>query len=412
MGLRVLHLSTYDTNGGAARAAYSLHCAMLKHGIDSRMLVGHKATQDPTVSQVDQGRFATARYLDRALWKLQRSLDTTWRSPARFGSLPVEQINQSGADVVNLHWVTDGFMSIETIGQITKPIVWSMYDMWPFTGTEHYTHDSPDARWRSGYTKDNRPSADTGLDLDRWTFNRKMHAWGTRNTPISMVPASTWLRDATQASLLMKDLPVFRIPHVVDTERFTPGSREAARRALNLPADVPILLFLASAGVRDERKGFDLLVQALPALTQQHPDAHLVIVGPVQPGEVPPQAIPIIWAGKAMNHEHLASLYSAADVTVVPSRVDNMPLTAMEAQTMGRAVVAFRIGGLPDIIEHGRTGLLADPANTEDLARCLIAALEHAKTLNLGESARLHAEKSWSSAVVVDQYRAVYNEEI
>ena len=156
MTLRVLHVSTYATNGGAARAASALNSAMKVEGIDSSIL---------TAGGV---KFRIASELDRRLWKLQKSEVTTWRSPAFFRSLDAETLNQFPADVINLHWVTDGFLSVEEIGKITKPVVWSMYDMWPFCGTEHYGVNSPHARWRTGYSTTNRPSTESGVDLDRW----------------------------------------------------------------------------------------------------------------------------------------------------------------------------------------------------------------------------------------------------
>lgn len=131
-------------------------------------------------------------------------------------------------------------------------------------------------------------------------------------------------------------------------------------------------------------------------------------MGPPQPEAAPGPGIPITWAGEATTHERLASLYAAADVTVVPSREDNMPLTAMEAQTIGCPVVSFRIGGLPDIVEHGRTGHLARPEETNDLAACLLTALDRATSAGMGEAARARAQTTWSPAVVVEQYVDLY----
>ena len=220
MALRVLHLSTYATNGGAARAASALNHAMQQQGIDSRMITGHGP------------HFTAARTLDRQFWRLQRSPTQTWRSPARFASITAAHINRSSADVVNLHWVTDGFLSVEEIGRITKPIVWAMYDMWPFSGTEHYGTDASSARWRTGYTRRNRSDDERGLDLDRWTYERKQRHWPPGGNAIHMVPASTWLEQTTQESALMGDWPITRIPHVVDTDAFSPMSKEQARQQL------------------------------------------------------------------------------------------------------------------------------------------------------------------------------------
>ncbi|MCX6431885.1 MAG: glycosyltransferase [Actinobacteria bacterium] len=394
MSPSVLHLSTYDTNGGAARAADALHRAMLQEGVDS------------TLRTAAGTRFRLASELDRQLWRLQTSPTKTWRSPARFGSLSAHEINSSQADVVNLHWVTDGFLSVEEIGRITKPVVWSLYDMWPFAGTEHYGADTPDARWREGYTRANRPGDESGVDLDRWTWQRKQRHW---TKPMAIVAASTWLQDRAQNSALMGAWPHHRIPHVIDCHTFGPMPMNTARGQLGLPADVPLILFLASAGITDRRKGWDLLDQALGEVRAAIPDVEVVIVGPRDVDYRSPSGTPIHWRGSIDGNEALALHYNAANVTAVPSREDNMPLTAMEAQSCGRPVVAFRIGGLPDIIEHHVTGYLAPEGNTALLAEGLTQALNDSLHQdNWGRAARQRALRTWSTTPVVEQYQAVY----
>lgn len=393
----VLHLSTYASNGGAARAASALHRAMEREGV-------------PSTLRTAQGtRFRIASELDRRLWSFQRSPLTTWRSPARFGSLNAREINASGADVVNLHWVTDGFLTVEQIARIEKPVVWSLYDMWPFCGTEHYGVDSPDARWRSGYSRHTRSHDDSGWDLDRDTWERKRRLW----RPMQIVPASTWLAEAAEASALMSNWPITRIPHVVDANAFSPMDRAEARQSLGLPPDVPLVLFLASAGIRDHRKGFDLLEQALPTVRDTHPAVQLVVVGPADPGHASASGVPIHWSGTVAGDEALRLHYCAADVLAAPSREDNMPLTAMEAQTCGRAVVAFDIGGLPDIIEHHVTGFLAPEGDISSLADGLGQAIEDARANDVwGRAARSRAVDTWSGEVVVRQYLEVYEQAI
>ena len=386
---------------------------MVDHGVASRMQVARKETTDATVVAGNPMRFRLASELDRRLWRLQRSPVITWRSPARFGSMNTAAINRSGADVVNLHWITDGFLSIEAIGRIELPIVWSMYDMWPFAGSEHYGTDTPDARWRTGYTPVNRPSAESGFDLDRWTFERKQQHW---TTPMHMVPASSWLTDATRSSALMRGWPVTRIPHVVDTELFAPMDRAQARRALGLDEEAPTVVFLASAGIGDARKGWDLLAQALGLL--RHPQLQVVVVGP-QPDEgersqaEQQTGARIHWHGVATTSAEVRLLHCAGDVTAVPSREDNLPLTALEAHACGRPIVAFALGGLPDIVESGASGHLAAPFDTADLAAGLQAMLDDAANgAAAGKRARERALAGWSPQAVVPAYLDVYAEAI
>ena len=350
-------------------------------------------------------RFRVARELDRQLWRLQRSPVVTWRSPARFGSLSADTINSSDADIVNLHWVTNGFLSIEAIGRITKPVVWSLYDMWTFCGTEHYGVDSPDARWRQGYLRSNRLAGETGVDIDRDAWRRKVKSW----MPMHVVPASTWLTTAATNSALMHDWPITRIPHVIDTSAFAPQDMHDARQRLGLPPHAPLILFLASAGIQDRRKGWDLLEAALPTVRLTHPDVQVVVAGPTTTGYTSESGVTIHWRGSVEGDEALRELYTACDVTAAPSREDNMPLTAMEAQTCGRAVVAFDIGGLPDIVSHHETGYLAPEGDIDLLALGLTQAISDSVGTNAwGTAARARAMNTWSPQRVVAQYLDIY----
>ncbi len=350
---RVLHLSTYDANGGAGRAAFALHASMVSAGVDSRLWVGRNQHQASGERAVHPLRFRINSSLDQRLWHLQRSPARSWRSPAYFSSISARAINASDADVVHLHWVPDGLLSIRQIGLITKPIIWSLVDMWPFSGTEHYGSTAADARWVQGYTKANRPAGEGGIDLDRRAWERKRRDW---RRPITFAAASSWMAECLQRSALLQHAPMIRVPHVLGSA-FRPGSDQAAARVrTQLPAGVPLILFISSGGIADSRKGWDLLESALPAVQARFPDAEVVILGPKSPDHRSPSGVRLHWAGSILDDERLADYYAATDITVVPSREDNMPLSAMEAQTMGRPVAAFAIGGLADRVVHPANG--------------------------------------------------------
>lgn len=377
--------------------------------MDSRLWVGRNQHNAAGETPVHPFRFRVNSSLDQRAWRLQRSPTKSWRSPAYFSSISARAINESDADVVHLHWVTDGLLSIRQIGLITKPIVWSLVDMWPFSGTEHYGSTAPDARWVAGYTRENRPSNEGGLDLDRRAWERKRRDW---RRPITFAAASSWMADCLQRSALFRAAPVVRVPHVLGSA-FKPDADQAAARArLQLPADIPLILFISSGGITDERKGWDLLEAALPVVRARMPRVEVVILGPASPDHQSPSGVPLHWAGSIDGDERLADYYAAADITVVPSREDNMPLSAMEAQTMGRPVAAFNIGGLPDIVAHKSTGYLAQPFDVDDLATGIITCLnDRDNACAWGKEAEARAQRTWSPDVVIprllDAYAAV-----
>ncbi len=366
-----------------------------------------KTLDDQSVVASPDLRFRIANELEHRLWALQKSPLVTWRSAAYFSSLSARQINASNADVVNIHWATDGFLSIREIGRITKPVIWSVYDMWTFSGTEHYGTDTPDARWRTGYTRANRPADEHGIDLDRLAWQRKAKHW---RAPRQVVTASSWMTGAVRASALMGSWPTRTIPHVIDCEAFRPIEMSEARDRLGLPQRTPLVLFLASAGIHDDRKGWDLLDGALVEARRAIPDVEVVVVGPISEGYETTSGARIHWRGSVKGDEQLALHYNAANVTAVPSREDNMPLTAMEAQSCGRPVVAFAIGGLVDIV--GKiTGHLSPAGDTGSLAQGLVAAIRDSRAGDSwGDAARQRSIATWSRQAVVPKYLEAYEE--
>lgn len=402
---------------------------MVRQGVDSTLLTAVPSTAVPSANgatapdpriiglpgRLGRLRFLAARELEHRLWHVQSSSLRTWRSPALFGALRARSIDALGADVVNLHWVTDGLLTITEIGRIRTPAAWSLYDMWAFCGSEHYGVDTPDARWRTGYTPANRPRADRGIDLDRICWSRKQGHW---QSPLELVAASSWMASRVSSSALMRSWPLSTVPHPIDCQVFTPRERAIARQHLGIDGSGPVVLFLSSAGTSDTRKGWDLLHGALQRVRRTHPGARALIVGPTSAEQARPQDgdaraddQSLIWAGTVKDDARLAWHYAAADVVAVPSREDNMPLTAMEAQACGRSVVAFRIGGLPDIVEHGRTGLLADAIDIDLLADALESALDDALGADaMGRAARDRAVALWSDEPVVNGYLRVYEQ--
>lgn len=402
--MRVLHLSTYAGSTGAGRAAYSLHQALRGAGVDSQMLVASSAVREPGITELggrSQVRWRLAQRADRALWNLQRSANSSWRSPAYFGASLREHIDRVDPDVINLHWVTNGFLTVEDIGRLGRPVVWSMYDMWPFSGAEHY--GSLTTRIRDGYNPGNRPAGDAGVDLDRWTWQRKKQHW---RVPMHMVAASRWLEELTHESALLRDWPVSRIPHAVDDSVFVPGDAQAARTYWGLDSDKPTIAFLASAGLGDHRKGGDVLLQALHIMRTAGEDFQTLIAGP-KTSDVPRGVGDVRWVESLRSDTELCAFYQAASAVAVPSREDTMPLVALEAQMCGVPVVASDVGGLPDAVDDQVSGALVPAGDPDALAKAL-AGVVHRGSAEQPRQTRDRAYSLWSFAAVGKQYEQLY----
>jgi glycosyltransferase involved in cell wall biosynthesis len=409
--VKVCHVSRTDAGGGAARAATRLHQALIEHSVDSHIVVDIARSAAPRVhggaGALERTWSRATPRLERALLKAQRSENEILHSAAILPGASLRRIQARQPDIVNLHWVAGGCLSVRQIGRITGPVVWTMHDMWPFCGAEHYAPAGDGARWELGYSEQNRPAGHHGVDLDRWTWQRKRRNWGRRS--FNLVTPSRWLADCAQRSALFRTMPVTVIPNALPTGTFRPYDRRAARQELGLPVDSPLILFGAYGGTDSHIKGFDLLQEAAIAVRREQPDARAVLVGTSAANAREPDRLPTHRLGHIADDVLLAKVYSAADVVVVPSRQDNLPQVATEAQACGTPVVAFRTTGLPDTVQHEATGYLAEPFDPADLARGITWALvDPERRQRLEVAARRRAERLWSPATVARQYVQLY----
>lgn len=409
MTLKVAHVNKSDVSGGAARAAYRIHQALGEGGIDSEMYVARALTDDPKVIGPGTKLLRGWNQIRTQLRKLPYGLFRTGSSdPHSFSYLPslwARKLNEVEADLVHLHWLGSEMMSIKDIGRIEKPAVWTLHDMWPFCGAEHYTADF---RWRDGYTSRNRPAFEAGLDLNRWVWHRKRRAW---QHPIHIVAPSKWLADCARESVLLREWPVRVIPYALDTEAWQPVEKVAARRILGIPIDRPLLAFGAIGRNRDPRKGFDLLMSALERLTSDVSGLELMVFGEWRTGDVALPKFPVHHMGHFHDDVSLRLLYSAADAMVIPSRQDNLPNVGLEALACATPVIAFDTCGLPDVVVDRETGWLADAFDIDQLVEGIQWVLGDDRRLaELSKNARNYAEQNFAYQIVARQYKALYEE--
>lgn len=407
--MKILQVNTSDIVDGAARAAYRIHHSLRNFGIDSQMLVNEAISGDWTVTgptrKWAKAMSRTRRHLATPLRQLLITGNPIMHSPAWVPSRWPEVLNTSNADVVHLHWTQDEMLSISDIARIRKPVVWTLHDMWAFCGAEHYTSDH---RWRDGYRSDNRPHHESGFDLNRHTWQRKRKHW---HRPMQIACPSTWLAECVRNSVLMRGWPSAVVPNPIDTDRWLPIDQFLARQLMGLPQDCPLLLFGAIGGGNDPRKGIDLLLAALTHLSsvQSLQRLQLVVFGQLAPHSSPQFGFPVHYTGHLHDDLSLRALYSASDVMVISSRQDNLPNTGIEAHACGTPVVAFKTGGLPDIVVDNVTGSLAEPFDPASLALSIRWVLEDSERLRaLGHQARERAERLWNPARVAGMYMDIY----
>jgi glycosyltransferase involved in cell wall biosynthesis len=410
--MKVLHLNTSDINGGAARAAYRLHQGLQRIGLTSQMLVQDQVSDDSTVVK-------PATKLQKGLAKIQPILNILpllLFSPQRdrvpyslqwFPDAIATQIAQIAPDLINLHWISDGYIQIETLAKLNKPIVWTLHDMWPFTGGCHYSQEC------DRYTKSCGACPQLGStrewDLSRWVWQRKAKAW--RKLNLTIVTPSNWLAQCASASSLFRDFRVEVIPHGLDITTFKPIEQRLAREILNLPPDKQIVLFGAIKATSDQRKGFHLLQPALQFLSQTEWQDRLetAIFGASEPMDTPNLGFKSHYLGRLNDDFSLVLAYSAADVMIVPSLQESFGQTAFESLACGTPVVGFNATGLKDIVEHEQNGYLAQPYEVEDLARGIAWVLEDRERYEkLCDRAREKVEQEFTIDLQAQRYLALY----
>lgn len=405
--MKVAQVSYSDNNGGAQRAAYRIHHALRLLGIDSRMHVSSASTDDWTVQKPEvwapNAINSLRNFLGFSSTRVLHTKHPVLLSPAILPSRWPQWLNQSDVDVIHLHWVGFEMMSIADIGRLREPVVWTLHDMWGFCGAEYLTDEF---RWRDGYLRHNRPAYESGFDLNRWTWQRKLKHW---HRPMHIVTPSRWLAECARQSVIMREWPVSVVHNPIDTEAWRPIDKVLARRLLRLPGEGPLLLFGALSGTSDQNKGFDLLKLALNYLRGEVAGLELVILGQSPPKEPLDLGFPVHFAGHLNDDMSLCLYYSAADAVVVPSRKENLPNCGVEAQACGTPVVAFNVCGLPDVVEHEKTGYLAQPFDAADLARGIRWVLDgDERRAMLSAQSRQAAVARFSYPVVAEQYLQVY----
>jgi glycosyltransferase involved in cell wall biosynthesis len=325
---------------------------------------------------------------------------TAWM-PSRLA----DTVNNMQPDVVHLHWLGWGMLRLEDLSRIRAPIVWTLHDMWAFTGGCHY--DQGCGRYAKHCGACPMLGSEREHDLSRWTWDRKRRTL-SKVASLTVVGLSRWLADCAAGSSLLAERSVVNLPNPLDTAFFRPVDRVAARRKHGLPLDKKLILFGATDSTGDPRKGFDKLVAALGRLKSE--DAELVVFGARQGLDgLPFRTHAIV---DFIPDPELVELYAAADVMVVPSLQENLAATIMEPLACGTPVVAFAIGGNVDMIDHGVNGYLARPFDVDDLATCIDSVIRHADPGMLRRAARDKVERSYSYSVMAQAYRRLYTDVI
>ena len=410
--MKILLLNTNDMSGGAAIAAYRLLKGLQQNNVQAKILVQSKKSDDYSI-------IGPETKLEKAVGKLRPILDSisirfykqrkkVIFSPAILPNNISKKVKDINPDIVHLHWIASGFIKIESLAKINKPIVWTLHDMWAFTGGCHYNEECEKYKENCGYCPILCSNKKNDLSYKIWKRKEKTF----RNLNLTVVTPSTWLGECAKKSSLFYKTRVEVIPNGIDLNRFKPIDKNIAKDILCLPKDKKLILFGAISALSDKRKGFSLLKGALKKYSsKENKDIELIIFGSSRPRDEENLGFKTYYLGQLNDEISLALVYSAADAMIVPSIQDNLPNTVMESLACGTPVVAFDVGGISDMIDHKKNGYLAKPFDTGDLAFGIKWVLEEDKKWKqLSHNAREKVVNQFDIVKVAKRYEDLYED--
>ena len=408
--MRVLIVNTSERTGGAAVAASRLMKALNNNGVKAKMLVRDKESDSLTVVGLPKSPMLHWHFLWERLvifCRLHFSRKHLFEIDiANTGSDITKLREFQEADVIHLHWINQGMLSLNGICKILrsgKPVVWTMHDIWPATGICHLTLGCHYFVNRCANCK-YLPGGGGSNDLASRIWQKKQQMQVDEN--IYYVACSRWLESEAKTSALLKGQKITSIPNPIDTHIYKKGSKEEARQRLGLPLDKKLILF-ASQRVTNENKGMSYLVEACKSLGGQY--EVMILGGHAEEvvEQLPMKAYPL---GYVNEEQRIVDVYNAADVFVLPSLSENLPNTIMEAMACGVPCVAFKVGGIPEEIDHLKNGYVAAYRDAEDLAKGIAWVLEEADYESLSQQAVHKVMQCYSQQSVAVRYLEVYQQ--
>ena len=414
--LKVIHLNTYDGNGGAGRACLRLNDALRGEGIDSEVAVFYKFGENTAIRSLSGGlwprlraifNIMAERYLARFFVKaLKTPFSLQW-----FGKSIKNHPLLREADIIHLHWINHGFLSprfLAELDELEKPVVWTFHDSNAFTGGCHVRYTCEHFHRQCGNCPLLRFSGTNDLSQRNWLRKQKAYA----AFHFHIVAPSHWMAASVKQSSLLGLRQMDIIPNTIETDIFKPYVKAEAKKILKIAPEKFVILSGFMPSKNDKHKGTAYLLEALHLLAK-HPEIdgsriELVIFGNREGSEMPVFPFKTTFLGTINKDAHLAKCYSAADTFILPSLEDNLPNTVLESLACATPVVAFKTGGIPDMVKHLENGYLADYMSAKDLAEGIIWLLEHHDAQAIQKEARRSILANFAPPVVAAKHIDLY----
>lgn len=415
--MKILLIGKHPRTGGAAIASARLMEALRLKQVDVNMLVQEGEDKPAGIFSTSHGPVKKGLNLFRFIWErlvfLPRERSSSIRflfSLANTGESIVRNPLFKEADLVHLHWINAGFLSLRSLRELLnsgKPIVWTFHDMWPFTGGCHYALYCKEYTRACGNCPYLKKPGKRDLSHRLWKKKEKLF----KDSQVNVVTPSVWLKGCVEASSLLSHWQVSAIHNPVNHEIFKPVEREKACGSLGLDPSKKYILF-GAATMKNVLKGFNYFMEAMQSISTEEgmEDVEILLFGKTSTDVEDSFPIPTRNIAFVNSMDTIVSLYSAAHLFVIPSLQDNLPNTIIESMLCGTPVVGFDTGGIPEMIDHKVNGYLAQFKSSSDLAEGVRWVLSSENYTRLSEDTRLSVLKGYSMERSVDLHLELYND--
>jgi glycosyltransferase involved in cell wall biosynthesis len=436
--MNVLQVNIFDTSGGAARIAWYLFRSYRERGIGSYFAAGRKVSDDPNVAEIPNDamrnpwsgfwrgveRSLTAsgiRLLPGAARALAAVGETRrWLDERRGiedfhfpGTGRVLELPPATPDILHAHVLHSGYFDLSMLPELTRriPTVITLHDEWMMTGHCAYTLGCQRSKVGCGQCPDLASYPPVRRDATAFNWERKREIY--RRSRFHVATPSGWLMEKVRGSILDPAVISSRVVHNgVDTAVFRPMEQQGARRALKLPEDAWVALFVAHGARQNKYKDLGTIREVFRKFASMPGVANFVMICLGGAGEEERQAgSSLRFVDYVASSEDVRRYYSAADVYLHAARLDNFPNSILEALACGIPVVATAVGGIPEQVDEGITGFLV-PAGDSGAMAGRMKLLHDDRQLRraLAGAAAETARRRFSLDRMVDDYVAWYEE--
>lgn len=402
-----LNIGDYVQSGGTGIAMQLLHLGLRKAGIDSKIICEFQQLESSHTVKVPH--FQQFKKLEQIIatvgWRYGL-YDIYVTSSFKIKGMKV----YLDADILNLHCIHTGWFNYLTLPSLTesKPAVYTLHDMWAFTGHCSFNYDCD--RWKSGCGHCPYPDTHPPIYRDTTHLHWKLKNWVYSRSNLTIVTPSAWMAEQAKQGMLNR-FPIHHIPNGVDSEVYQPLDPEQCRSELGIPTGKKVLMF-GAARPNEYRKGGDLLCKALQSLPESlKAETVLLTFGDEREAITEPVGIQSLNLGLVKSDRRKVIAYSAADLFLCPTRAESFGLVVLESMACGTPVVSFRTSAIPELVRPGITGYLAEPEDAEDFRDGIVQLLEDESLRNyMGQQCRDIVLREYTLDLYVQRYTELYRQ--